>query len=503
MDTTTFCPPLRTTFTFKGRDYRTFDWSFGDGGTSSLQNPSHFYSDYGRYIPKLYVRGPGGCVDSAQASVSIFDPLASAQLNYTLPPGPICNSVNIDFTVVIPPAFKFAVLFGDGSVDSSQQTSISHFYSRPSFNTPRLVLYDTISGCEIGINGGTRINVLGAIPLFSKDKKEFCDEGVVNFKNFTTKNEPIISTNWTFGDGNSSSEENPSHRFTQPGTYVVTLNVTTQSNCSRSFSDTVRVYRTPSPSIDGRDTICLNTAELFEGVLATADSITNWQWNFGNGQTSQQQNNNVTFTSPGDYTMQLTTSNKINCSASTIKTIHVPPLPTASPVQNPITIPVGTSTPLAMNYTGTITSYNWIPTTRLNCTDCPTPTANPQYTTKYTVEIADRYGCKNAGDITVVVVCGKENITIPNTFSPNGDGRNEMFYPKGTGLFRIKSMRIFNRWGEIVFEKNEFTANDASAGWNGTFKGRPASPDTYIYTMEILCENNTIVPVKGNVTLLR
>jgi gliding motility-associated-like protein len=101
------------------------------------------------------------------------------------------------------------------------------------------------------------------------------------------------------------------------------------------------------------------------------------------------------------------------------------------------------------------------------------------------------------------MVCGKENVFIPNTFSPNGDGRNEVFYPKGTGLFRIKSMRIFNRWGEIVFEKKEFTPNDPSAGWNGMFKGKAASPDVYIYTMEILCENNSIIPFKGNVTLLR
>ena len=102
-----------------------------------------------------------------------------------------------------------------------------------------------------------------------------------------------------------------------------------------------------------------------------------------------------------------------------------------------------------------------------------------------------------------MVVCGKENVFIPNTFSPNGDGRNEIFYPKGTGLFRIKSMRIFNRWGEVVFENKEFAANDASAGWNGTFKGKVASSDVYIYTMEILCENNAIIPFKGNVTLLR
>ncbi len=502
-DTTTICPPLRTTFTFKGSDYKSFYWDFGDGGTSSLPNPSHFYSDYGRYVPRLYVLGPGGCIDSAAASVSIHDPISATEINYVLPAGPICNSVNIDFTLVVPPAFKFAFFFGDGSVDSSQQTTLSHFYSRPSFNMPRLVIYDTISGCEVGINGPRRIDVLGAIPLFSKDKKEFCDQGIVTFKNFTTKNEPISSTIWNFGDGGTSNAESPSHNFTQPGVYPVTLTVTTQSNCSRSFSDTVRVYRTPAPSILGRDTICVNSAELFEGVLATSDTLTNWQWAFGNGQTSTEQNNSVTFGTTGNYSLQLTSTNKIGCKATATKNIYVTPLPTAAPAQDPLTIAVGIGANIVMNYTGDIISHNWIPATRLSCTDCPAPFANPQYTTKYSVQLEDRHGCQNSGAITIIVVCGKENFFIPNTFSPNGDGRNEVFYPKGTGLFRIKSMRIFNRWGEVVFEKKEFPANDPSAGWNGTYKGKPASPDAYIYSMEILCENNTVIPVKGNVTLLR
>ena len=502
IDTTTICPPLRTGFTFQGTDYQSFNWDFGDGGSTTAQNPNHFYSDYGHFIPKLYLVGPGGCLDSAQASVTIYDPAASVQLNY----GPVttaCNSLNVDFNITIPPTFKFTLFFGDGTADSTQATTLSHFYSRPSLSLPRLVIYDTISGCEVAVNGRTRINVLGAIPLFGKDKKEFCDQGLVTFKNFTTKNEPIISTVWDFGDGTTSTLNNPSHNFTGQGLYTVTLNVTTQSNCSRSFSDTILVYRTPAPSIQSRDTICLNTSEPIDGLLANTDTLTNWLWNFGNGQTSTLQNNIVTFNTAGGYPIQLTTSNKIGCSASATKNIYVAPLPTVTPVQDPITIGVGMGTNLVMNYTGNIASYTWTPTTRLSCADCPIPFANPQYNTKYTVEVEDRYGCRNSGNITIVVVCGKENVFIPNTFSPNGDGRNEVFYPKGTGLFRIKSMRVFNRWGEIVFEKKEFTANDPSFGWNGTFKGKPASPDVYIYSMEILCENNTIIPVKGNVTLLR
>jgi gliding motility-associated-like protein len=105
--------------------------------------------------------------------------------------------------------------------------------------------------------------------------------------------------------------------------------------------------------------------------------------------------------------------------------------------------------------------------------------------------------------VTVFVLCNGANIFIPNTFSPNGDGANDVFYPRGTGLFNIKTLRIFNRWGEVVFEKGGFAANDVSAGWDGTYKGLQLNPDVYVYTADILCDNKTILTLKGNIALIR
>src|SRR4029077_3958826 len=126
-------------------------------------------------------------------------------------------------------------------------TSFSHFYSRPSFSFASVSVYDTVAGCFATRYAIPRVDVLGAIPLFGMNKKEFCDSGTVVFKDFTTKNEPIASTVWDFGDGTTSGVQNPTHVFTQPGTYIVNLNVTTQSNCSSTYSDTVLIYRTPQP----------------------------------------------------------------------------------------------------------------------------------------------------------------------------------------------------------------------------------------------------------------
>ena len=92
---------------------------------------------------------------------------------------------------------------------------------------------------------------------------------------------------------------------------------------------------------------------------------------------------------------------------------------------------------------------------------------------------------------------------LPNTFSPNGSGANDIFYPRGSGIFKIKLLRIFNRWGEVVFEKVNFSPNDPAAGWDGTVKGQKVPSDVYVYTAELLSENNTSLIVNGNIALLR
>jgi gliding motility-associated-like protein len=103
----------------------------------------------------------------------------------------------------------------------------------------------------------------------------------------------------------------------------------------------------------------------------------------------------------------------------------------------------------------------------------------------------------------VHVICNDGNLFIPNTFSPNTDGRNDRFYPRGTGVSSIKSLKVFNRWGQMVFSREDFNANDAAAGWDGTLKGAVLTPDVYIYTCEVVCMNNEVLTYRGDVTLLR
>jgi len=499
VDSSGICLPLLTNFVFKGSDYASFYWDFGDGTSTTAQSPSHFYNDYGTFTPTLFLTGPGGCTDSAVATVNVYDARASTHIDFN--PASACNSLTVNFAVTAPPGFKYDFDFDDGSSDSSGQANLTHLYPAPGNFAPALTITDEF-GCQSRIPSGA-IHVYGAIPLFGKDKKEFCDTGLVTFKNFTLSNDPIVSTIWNFDDGSSSTDVQPSHFFGSPGLYSVELTVTTQNQCTSSYADTIRVYKTPVLSITGKDTICINSSEEFEGVLTAPDSTITWQWSFGNGASSQVQNPSVIYSSAGDFNIQLIAANKLGCSDSANHAVNVVPLPTATPVTNPITIISGGSAQLNMNYSGPIVSYNWLPPQYLDCTDCPQPTANPVRTTDYTVQVLDRHGCKNSGNITVKVVCGDQNFFIPNTFSPNGDGVNDVFYLRGSGLFRINSLMIFNRWGEIVFEKKNLSINDQLGGWDGTYKGKKAKPDVYIYQIEIVCNNGETIKYAGNVALIQ
>ena len=166
-------------------------------------------------------------------------------------------------------------------------------------------------------------------------------------------------------------------------------------------------------------------------------------------------------------------------------------------------INVGSIVTLTPTLSADVTKVMWSPSIAILSSNYPSVTVKPTSNVQYRVRVSNPGGCMAEASLNVVVLCNGANVFIPNTFSPNGDGANEIFYPRGTGLFGIKQAKIFNRWGEEVFAKINFSANDPSAGWNGTYKGKPLAPDVYVYIFEILCENNTVMLYKGNITLLK
>ncbi len=151
-----------------------------------------------------------------------------------------------------------------------------------------------------------------------------------------------------------------------------------------------------------------------------------------------------------------------------------------------------------------ISSITWTPGDSLSCSDCLTPTVRPTQTTTYHLEVISEEGCLSTAEVTLRVD-RRPAIYIPNAFSPhNLDGTNDRFYifAKPNFVRKVKSLMIFNRWGEQVYEVYDFPPNDPQYGWDGTHRGQLLNPAVFVYWTEVELIDGTVLLLKGDVTLV-
>jgi gliding motility-associated-like protein len=134
------------------------------------------------------------------------------------------------------------------------------------------------------------------------------------------------------------------------------------------------------------------------------------------------------------------------------------------------------------------------------CDDCPAVVQQPEENTTYKATAINEVGCveENTVLITVEDLCDVGDIEVMNAFTPNGDGQNDYFEVRNTGESVIKTLQIFNRWGELVFESYYLDPK-----WDGTFRGVPLNPAVFMYVMEGECVNKESFRIVGNITLIR
>ncbi len=151
----------------------------------------------------------------------------------------------------------------------------------------------------------------------------------------------------------------------------------------------------------------------------------------------------------------------------------------------------------------TPSKIEWSPTDFLSSPDMLRTFVTPEESTTYTLTISDTSGCV-ATDQIIVLVNRERKVFIPNAFSPDGDGNNDVFYIYGgNDVVRIKNFIVFDRWGNQMFLRDEFLPNDPLFGWDGTFNGRDVSIGVYTYYAEIEFIDGFIEIFKGDVTVVR
>jgi gliding motility-associated-like protein len=249
-------------------------------------------------------------------------------------------------------------------------------------------------------------------------------------------------------------------------------------------------------------TICSGKSVVFTAIPTGEGPAPVYQW--------QVNGANVGTNGPGYNSSTLANGDIVSCllsdpagciSPSSDKVpLTVSPSPTLATGRTVI-ISKGQSAALDLSPIGDITTWLWSPATGLSDPAIPNPVASPLATTVYTLLATSAEGCETSGSITVGVY---SKLSIPTAFTPNGDGRNDVFYVMGGPLgSRIKDFGIFNRWGQRIFQVHDVPSDDPGFGWNGRIKGESAPPGAYAYEILMSFADGTQQVYKGTLLLVR
>lgn len=144
-------------------------------------------------------------------------------------------------------------------------------------------------------------------------------------------------------------------------------------------------------------------------------------------------------------------------------------------------------------------TYAWEPASEVDCPDCPTVNVAPGQSTLYSVQVTDTNGCTDIDFIYVRLgSCDAGLFKIPNIITPNGDGLNDEFHFTYEGIAEVRSWKIFDRWGALMFSSQSL--EDA---WDGTYHGQLCNPGVYVYMIDAVCTDGTPTIISGNVTLVK
>ena len=305
----------------------------------------------------------------------------------------------------------------------------------------------------------------------------------------------INSWLWDFGDGGSSIVQNPLHSYAASSTYNVTLIAGSSNGCYDTIVIPVTSY--PVPFANFISSIgCENTPVDFTDLSTiSAGSITSWNYDFGGGASSSDQNPSYIFPATGLQQVVLTVTSDRGCVDDTTFFLTINPAPIADFAIAPNPALVQEDVLFTDLSSGNVQQWFW------NFGDGEADNLqNPihQYSDggDYTIYliIIDANGCQ---DTVAKIITIALPPVLPSGFTPNGDGENDVFLIRG-GPFKEVDFKVYNNWGELIF-----TSDDAAIGWDGTYKGEPAPLGVYTWTFAVSMTNDVVVKKSGDVTLLR
>jgi gliding motility-associated-like protein len=318
-----------------------------------------------------------------------------------------------------------------------------------------------------------------------------CSDKPLLFSDSTTiANGSITGWYWQFSNGANSTQQNTTQNF-PAGPQLAQLAVTSSAGCK---SDTASLGFTvkPKPLVNfSFNNGCVKDTIRFGATANTP--INAWVWNYGDGAIGSTQQTNYVYGIAGTYPITLYVRDTAGCFSDTLKRDIIISGTNASAG---VDVVAAEGQPVQMQAGGGIL-YQWTPTTGLSNPAIANPIATLSQTTTYTVTAYTAQGCSSSDQVTVFVYKGPD-IYVPNAFSPNGDGRNDVFRAIPVGITQFESLSVFNRYGQKIF----FTTN-ASFGWDGTWQGKKQGQGTYVWMVSGIDFRGQKIFKKGTVLLIR
>lgn len=461
-------------------------WDFADGVTESAKGnlkTTHLYTEPGIYVPRLILGDGKGCATSSRG----LDTIRVDGIVSTISTTPACIGTEITFNDSSYSYFSEYAgsewIFEDGTTVSGKNPKRTYATSG---TFPITLITSNSNGCKDTFN---TFIVIHPLPQIKAIDTIICLGDKVTLQAIGG-----VSYTWLSDTTLSCYDcNNPVANTREPRNYYVTG--TDIFGCKNT--DVLEIgIKTKTTLVLGEDAeVCAKTP-----IQLLASGAQQYYWS------PETFLNNPRIANPV-ATMDSTIVYRVigvegSCIPDTgfIKIlVHPLPIVNAGPDQKVL---AGTEVQLfgSGQY---IKDYLWSPAQNLSCTTCNNPRTKPTTTTLYTLKATSEFGCTDSDDVVVIIFCDQSQIFLPNTFTPNGDGQNDYFYPQGQGVAKIKTFIVYNRWGQKVYERTNMDANMREQGWDGTYQGDKLGSDTFVYTLEAICDNGEVVFWKGDVTLIR
>ena len=464
-------------------------WDFGDGTTSSDWEPQHLYSQPGYYEVTLTIRDLSSCntEDTLKKRILVLSNTSS-----TLPTVSICNGDYAELGV--PPSI--GVNYQWSPSGTLNNPTISNPIATPTVTTLYTltastaacvdIIYQTVEVHDLSasISGDTMIcfgeSTTLSVNVTTTDSYTIEWSETVDFLNIITTNTPTITVTPTYSR-----------------TYYVRV---TTDFCVKIIPCHISVFNI---KIIGKPNylLCFDPDLTLQTDCSGGTLPYQYQWQLDDGENSTSPQ--PTFTPQQSTNYTVTVTDALGCTATVSGRITVRTGTFPEPLQawcSKYEIFAYHETTLFSTDYGNDYIYQWTPSQEMSTPNLPSTTVFPNTTTTYTVSVTDTFGCTLTDTVNVKVNpvdCDMPFVFIPNSFTPNGDGVNDILYVR-SGILDECYFVVYNRWGEKVFQ-----TYDNTIGWDGTFKKKECQRGVYDYYFKGKCKDGDELEMKGNVTLIR